>query len=187
MVPGSSGGVMHKKLGPVPMPVVIVGGVAIAYYAYSRWKAKGSAATSATTTPAGTAGAAGVDPSTAAGLDQLAQQQAQSNQELAQTINANEQANNTSLIAQILSMFPTGSTGTSSTGTDQGTGTGTSTNTQTSTAVPVPAPPSPLPGTGAGVAQLLAANPSLSTPGAVTPGITGYTVTYNGIPIPTAA
>ncbi|HXA33021.1 MAG TPA: hypothetical protein VNV87_12235, partial [Acidimicrobiales bacterium] len=52
------------------------------------------------------------------------------------------------------------------------------------TAKPAPAAPtaSSEPGYGAGVGELLANNPGLAS-GAPTPGITGYTVSYNGVPI----
>jgi hypothetical protein len=52
---------------------------------------------------------------------------------------------------------------------------------------PAAPPPQTLPGYGAGLAQLLGLNPGLLTansPGGQNiPGITGYTVSYNGVPL----
>ena len=63
-----SGSFLSKKIGPVPMPIVIVVGGGLVYYAYTRYKS-GSSATGSTAATSATPGTAGEDTSGYGGYD----------------------------------------------------------------------------------------------------------------------
>lgn len=133
---------MRARVAGIPVPLLVVGGVAAAYLLYTRVRAKSAAASTSSTTAAPAPSATdstSSDQATAMAIEQGAQQQAQSNAQLAQTIQSNEAAAFANLEAQIAQMFPSGGSGTSS----------TSTTPPTSSTTPAPPPSSP----GMGIVQ----------------------------------
>jgi hypothetical protein len=118
------------------------------------------------------------------------QQQEVSDFQIFSALTSAQQGSDLNFISEVAPLFSGGS----STGT--GSGTGSSTNVpapaNTGTVAPATVPASAAaastpaassyPGYGSGLGQLEANNPSL-TNGASTPGITGYTVSYNGVPL----
>ena len=136
-------------------------------------------------------------PSTAGKTGQPAFSQAQEVQDFQvfSALTSAQQGSDLNFLSEVASLLGGGS----STGTTSGTSTGASSGTSTGSGVSAPAstgttspatvpastvassstPASSQPGYGAGLAQLQANNPNL----AAAPGIAGYTVSYNGVPI----
>jgi hypothetical protein len=129
----NSGGVLRAKVAGIPLPIIIVGGVAAGYLLWTKFKGTGNAQLAATTPAATNAATSASDEATTAAVNQVGQQDAQNQQMLAQEIASNEAAGFATLEAQIAQMFPSAG-GNSSTST---------TPPPTTTPTPAPAPSQP--------------------------------------------
>jgi hypothetical protein len=180
---------VNRTIGGIPL-IYWIGalGVGILGFAWFRKKSTGTATT----------GAAAKTPA-------FSQQQEVQDFQVFQSLAGAQQASDLNFLTEVAGLFSGGSsTGTPAGGSATGGGGGggssspipspPSTGTappatvpasQTKAVPPAASTPSPQsqPGYGSGVAELLAANPGLGQPGTNTPGITGYNVSYNGVPI----
>jgi len=180
---------VNRTIGGIPL-IYWIGALGVGVLGFMWFKKKSSGSTTATT------GAAAKTPA-------FSQAQEVQDFQVFQALTGAQQASDINFLTEVAGLFSggqsTGAAGTGS-GVSGGGGGGSSSpipspaNTGTpvpatvpasAAAAPAPSAPAPSsePGYGAGLAQLLAANPGLGQPGTNTPGITGYTVSYNGVPI----
>jgi hypothetical protein len=176
---------VNRTIGGIPL-IYWIGALGVGVLGFMWFKKKSAGSTTATT------GAAAKTPA-------FSQAQEVQDFQIFSALTGAQQGSDLNFLTEVAGLFAGGqSTGVTATPTGTGGGgsspspipspapTGTAPPaTVPASKVPTAAAPAPSsePGYGAGVGELLALNPGLGQPGTNTPGITGYTVSYNGVPI----